>query len=92
MIYLISYDIADDGRRADVAALLSAHGPRVQLSVFECDLATKAEVEQLVAELEQLIEPVEDQVRLYPLAAPALRDRRILGSRTLEERRDFWIL
>jgi CRISPR-associated protein Cas2 len=36
--YVIAYDIADDGRREDVATLLSGYGPRVQLSVFECDV------------------------------------------------------
>ena len=33
--YVVTYDIADDGRREDVATLLSGYGPRVQLSVFD---------------------------------------------------------
>jgi CRISPR-associated protein Cas2 len=41
--YVITYDIADDGRRDDVATLLSGYGPRVQLSVFECDVRSRAE-------------------------------------------------
>jgi CRISPR-associated protein Cas2 len=40
MRYLITYDIADDRRREDVATVLSGYGPRVQLSVFECDIAS----------------------------------------------------
>jgi CRISPR associated protein Cas2 len=38
MIVIIAYDITDDRRREDVAMLLSGYGPRVQLSVFECDV------------------------------------------------------
>jgi len=41
MLYLITYDIADDRRREDVATLLSGYGPRVQLSVFECDVRSR---------------------------------------------------
>lgn len=92
VIYLITYDIVDDIRRLAVAAALSAHGARVQLSVFECDLPLPEDARQLQARLQQLIEPVEDQIRVYPLPANAVRDMAILGNRTLEERADFWIL
>jgi CRISPR-associated protein Cas2 len=37
----VTYDIADDRRREDVATLLSGYGPRVQLSVFECEFRTR---------------------------------------------------
>lgn len=92
MIYLIAYDIAEDDRRAALAGLLSGHGARVQLSVFECEIADREELEMLVGHIERLLEPVEDQVRLYPLNVAAVREMRVLGLRTLEERRDFWIL
>ena len=79
MRYVVTYDIADDRRREDVATLLSGYGPRVQLSVFECDLRTRREAAALQAKLRELIDPVEDQVRLYPLderAAGRSCDRR----------------
>ena len=47
MLYLITYDIADDRRREDVATLLSGYGPRVQLSVFECELRSRREAADL---------------------------------------------
>lgn len=72
--------------------MLAGYGARVQLSVFECELPTSEEVRRLTGMLEALIEPIEDQVRLYPVPANALRDVRILGSRTLEERADYWIV
>jgi CRISPR-associated protein Cas2 len=65
--YVIAYDIADDRRREAVATLLSGYGPRVQLSVFECEFRTRRECASLQGKLRDLVDPVEDQVRLYPL-------------------------
>lgn len=90
--YLISYDIADDGRRSDVSDLLAGHGARVQYSVFEVTLPTKKEVQRLRGRLRKLIDRDEDQIRLYPLPGPALNELVILGNRRLEERADFWII
>jgi CRISPR-associated protein Cas2 len=92
MMYVICYDIADDNRRDDVSTLLSGYGPRVQLSVFECDLRSREEFLPLLTKLRSLIDPVEDQVRLYPLDAAASRSAIVVGARTIEERQDFWIV
>ncbi len=92
MRYVVTYDIADDRRREDVATLLSGYGPRVQLSVFECDLRTRREAAQLQSRLRDLIDPIEDQVRLYPLDDRAARQAAVLGARMIEERQDFWIV
>jgi CRISPR-associated protein Cas2 len=91
MRYLITYDIADDRRREDVATLLSGYGPRVQLSVFECDTRSRREITGLRAKLRDLIDPVEDQIRLYPLDETAVRGVAVIGARVIEERQDFWI-
>jgi CRISPR-associated protein Cas2 len=90
--YLITYDIADDRRREDIATLLSGYGPRVQLSVFECDLRSRREATGLRAKLRDLIDGVEDQVRVYPLDDRAVRETVVLGARVIEERQDFWIV
>lgn len=37
--YLVTYDIGDDDRHGDVSLFPSRNGPRVQLSVFEVELA-----------------------------------------------------
>ncbi|MCA1676888.1 MAG: CRISPR-associated endonuclease Cas2 [Actinobacteria bacterium] len=42
MVVVVAYDIVDDGRREDVASLLSGYGPRVQLSVFECQVRSRS--------------------------------------------------
>ncbi|MBA9007283.1 CRISPR-associated endonuclease Cas2 [Thermomonospora cellulosilytica] len=92
MRYLITYDIADDARRDDIATLLSGYGPRVQLSVFECDLPSRREATELRKRLRTLIDPTEDQIRFYPLDERAIRNTTVLGARVIEERQDFWII
>ena len=62
MRYVVTYDIADDRRREDVATLLSGYGPRVQLSVSGCDLPHRREAAALQAKLRELIDPAGDQV------------------------------
>lgn len=92
MRYVVTYDIADDHRREAVATLLSGYGPRVQLSVFECDVRDRRDAAALRAKLRQLLDPVEDQVRLYPLDERTARQVTVIGARTIEERQDFWIV
>lgn len=86
--YVVAYDITLDARREKVSELLSGYGPRVQLSVFEVELASAVERERLLLRLADLIEPDEDQVRLYTTASDAV----IVGSRKLEERASYWVL
>ncbi|MGH4020621.1 MAG: CRISPR-associated endonuclease Cas2 [Pseudonocardiaceae bacterium] len=93
---VVAYDIVDDRRREDVASLLSGHGPRVQLSVFECEVGSIDELRALRAALRaalrERIDPLEDQVRLYPTTVQTFAERYIIGARTVEERSDYWIV
>jgi CRISPR-associated protein Cas2 len=75
-----------------VATLLSGYGPRVQLSVFECTVQSRREIAGLRARLRDLIDPVEDQVRIYQLDDHAVSGVVVLGARMIEERQDFWIV
>jgi CRISPR-associated protein Cas2 len=90
--YVVAYDIADDERRDDVSLFLSGYGPRVQLSVFEVELASAEAAEGFRDRLRTLIDPDDDQIRLYCLTRDSLTQRLIFGNRTLEERVDFWIV
>ncbi|MGH3907971.1 MAG: CRISPR-associated endonuclease Cas2 [Pseudonocardiaceae bacterium] len=92
MIVIVCYDITDDGRREDIAALLSGYGPRVQLSVFECEVRSQDELRALRAEIRRRIDTLEDQVRLYPTTTQTFTDRYIIGARVVEERSDYWIV
>ncbi|WP_165818549.1 CRISPR-associated endonuclease Cas2 [Frankia canadensis] len=89
---MICYDITDDARREDVAALLSGYGPRVQLSVFECEVPGADGARELRAALRQRIDPLVDQVRIYPMTQATFSERYLLGARTVEERADYWIV
>jgi CRISPR-associated protein Cas2 len=90
--YLVTYDIADDDRREGVALYLSGYGPRVQLSVFEVELADRDKALAFRDRLRTLIDDDDDQIRLYPLPADSWARRLVYGNRTLEERVDYWIV
>jgi CRISPR-associated protein Cas2 len=88
---LIAYDITSDRRRAEVSALLSEFGPRVQLSVFEIEFPGPRVRADLLRRLADLIDDDEDQVRVYDLHSLTTR-RTILGDRVLEERQPFYLI
>lgn len=68
-VYVVSFDIHDDGRRRRIGEALLGYGERVQRSVFEVSVRDRAQLDGLCAELKGLIEPGDDDVRLYRLCA-----------------------
>jgi CRISPR-associated protein Cas2 len=68
LFYLIIYDLPDskpaNKRRTRLHKLLSGYGQWTQYSVFECFLTAKQFV-QLQVQIERLIKPSEDSVRIY---------------------------
>ena len=91
-IAVVAYDIADDRRRERVALFLSGYGPRVQLSVFEALLAKPADERALRRGLRELIDPEEDQVRIYRLDVDTADQAVIIGAREIEERKDWFVV
>jgi CRISPR-associated protein Cas2 len=67
--HLIAYDISDDGRRVKVSNFLSAHGDRVQYSVFIMD-CRPARLIRICAQLATFINPAEDSILLCDLGSP----------------------
>jgi CRISPR-associated protein Cas2 len=65
MLFIVAYDIPEDGTRDQVAAELQNWGRRVQYSVFECDLDPRRAA-QLEGKLRALIS-APDNIRIYPL-------------------------
>lgn len=65
-LHLVCYDIADPARLARVHRHLEKRATPVQYSVFVL-YADSIEVDRLAAELEVLIHPRQDDVRIYPL-------------------------
>ena len=82
--YLIAYDVTDDRRRVKIANLLSAHGDRVQFSVFIVD-CRPAKLIRVRARLAALIKPGEDSILLCDLGAPdrAHETMQYMGTRRL---------
>jgi CRISPR-associated protein Cas2 len=65
-LHLLAYDIADPKRLNQVHRTVRRHGLPLQYSVFIVP-ATAARIEGLLAELADIIEPAEDDIRVYPL-------------------------
>lgn len=83
--HLIAYDIADDRRRTRIANYLSAHGDRVQYSVFVVD-CRPARLIRIRAKLANLMNAKEDSVLLCDLGPPdraAVDTMQYLGTRRL---------
>lgn len=91
MLILVGYDIGDSRRREGVAALLEACGARVQYSVFECQVASRVVLEELLAAIRGVVDLDDDQVRVYVLGGDDA-EAMIVGNRRLQERQSFWIL
>jgi len=67
--HLIAYDVSDDRRRVRIANFLSAHGDRVQYSVFVVD-CRPAKLIRIKAQLANLIRANEDSILLCDLGTP----------------------
>ncbi|MBE9111591.1 CRISPR-associated endonuclease Cas2 [Nodosilinea sp. LEGE 07298] len=83
LFYLIIYDLPDDKaankRRNRLHKLLSGYGQWTQYSVFECFL-TATQFARLQVQLERLIKPETDSVRVYVLDTGAVKRSLTYGS------------
>jgi CRISPR-associated protein Cas2 len=83
LFYLVIYDLPDtkaaNRRRTRLHKLLSGYGTWTQYSVFECFL-TAVQFAKLQVQLERLIKPDEDAVRIYVLDAGAVKRTIAYGS------------
>jgi len=83
LFYLVIYDLPDtkaaNKRRTRLHKMLSGYGKWTQYSVFECFLTT-VQFAKLQIQVEKLIKPAEDSVRIYVLDAGALKQTIAYGS------------
>lgn len=83
LFYLVIYDLPDtkaaNQRRTRLHKMLSGYGKWTQYSVFECFL-TAVQFAKLQIQVEKLIKPAEDSVRIYVLDAGALKRTIAYGS------------
>ncbi|MCC7495526.1 MAG: CRISPR-associated endonuclease Cas2 [Fimbriimonadaceae bacterium] len=81
-LWVIAYDITDDGLRTRVQHALEPVGERRQRSVFECRLSDE-ELRVLWQQLARLIDPATDSVLAWPLTAAGHGRSRALGCATV---------
>lgn len=96
MNILVTYDVGTttrDGQRRlrRVAKICEGYGQRVQYSVFEV-VCSQMDLAKLIKKLEDVIEPSEDSLRLYPIYAEDFRNVISLGLRRGLEHGEAWTL
>ena len=94
LLYLIIYDLPNtkpgNKRRTRLHDMLCGYGKWTQYSVFECFL-TNMQFVKLQQQIENLIQPETDSVRIYVLDTTAVRKAITYGSQK-PEREDTIIL
>ncbi len=65
--YLICYDISDPKRLAKIAKYLEKEAIRIQYSIFLAKGATKEGIYAIAQNLVEMIDPKEDDVRIYEI-------------------------
>lgn len=89
-VMVFCYDVSRDGARARVAALLETQLIRVQKSVFEGRLSSKA-ARTLARQAGALLDEG-DSLRVYAVTPAGLRQSIALGSLPLPEAHNYWML
>lgn len=79
MLWVAAYDIPDNRRRTKLHRLMQAYGLPVQRSVFECYLES-AERADLTRKAKALLDPREDDLRLYAVCETCRRAAETIGS------------
>ncbi|BAZ13929.1 CRISPR-associated protein Cas2 [Calothrix sp. NIES-4071] len=92
LFYLIIYDLPDskpaNRRRTKLHKMLTGYGTWTQYSVFECFL-NAALFAKLKVQIETLIKPAEDSVRIYVLDAGSVRKTITYGKFPLWTRHEY---
>jgi CRISPR-associated protein Cas2 len=65
-VYIVCYDVSNDGRLRRVYRTMRGFGDHIQLSVFRCELSARERVE-LIAAITPIINHDEDQVLLIDI-------------------------
>ena len=91
MLYVISYDIADDRRRSRVAQALLDYGSRIQESVFVAHLDDELHG-RMMTRLGKLISEMEDRVHVFTLCKVCEGKMVAMGLAEVKKDADFIII
>lgn len=75
---MISYDIADNNRRAKAAALLQSYGNRIEESVYYLSVADK-HFEHICKRLDELLDKDEDISHIVNLCQSCAKQVAVIG-------------
>ena len=89
--WVVAYDVADDDRRARIAAVLSAWGDRIQKSVFECDIDPD-DFGNVRERVEAIMDPTTDVVQFLGQCGHCQSERIDLGQAQRASADPFWII
>lgn len=89
--WVVGYDITDDNARARVANLLSAHGMRIQRSVFVLRLP-EAYARDLADTMTTIIQERTDAIHLFRLCANCEGQTIEIGQASLPPHQDCWVV
>ncbi len=65
-LYLVAYDVTDQGRLSRVRHFLKGYSTGGQKSVFECFL-TESELRAVAGELKSIIDEEEDRIHIFTM-------------------------
>lgn len=88
MLFVVAYDISDDGTRTEVADELANWGHRVQYSVFECNLDDGRRA-QLAEQLRKFVSS-QDSIRIYRVCQACVNSSFSFGGKAFAEDTDFY--
>ncbi|SEH05248.1 CRISPR-associated endonuclease Cas2 [Candidatus Venteria ishoeyi] len=90
-VYVVCYDITDDGIRNRIAKALLAYGERVQYSVFEIAVENADILEKVCKELREISDE-DSEIRLYRLCATCRQDSHLLDGQHIAQMPEVLIL
>jgi len=79
MRYVVAYDITSNKRRGKVSDILEGYGSRVNYSVFEIEVKSKANLKKLEKKILEMINPNEDSFRFYHICQNCIEKSWSLG-------------
>lgn len=91
MQYVVSYDIADDGRRSRLASALLDFGARVQESVFVANLDDEL-AGKMRARIEKVVDAQWDRVHIFELCQSCAARTQVFGSGEIIRDREFYVI
>ena len=92
IVSIFAYDVSRDDARARVAALLSHHGVRLQRSVFQAEVSTLSDLQELVHVVTSLIDPATDTVHVFRQCETCWAARREHGQAPPPTDVAYWIV